>query len=135
MKTLNRIQLIGLVGGDPKIYAMPNGTLVARFSMATETIYKTNKIIKKNTEWHSIVVLKKLAEITERFLQKGTRIYIEGSLKTREYEDNEDITRKVTEIIGDDLIILSNGKDQPITSTFNFKKIKTDEVVEPGNEA
>jgi single-strand DNA-binding protein len=137
MKTLNNVQLLGLLGNDPKIYAMANGTLVARFSLATEYIYrdKTNKTIKKITEWHSIIVLKNLAEIAERFLQKGTRIYIEGSLKTREYEDKEDIKRQITEIVGNDLIILSNGKDQPVTSTFNFKNSKPGEAIEVVNEA
>lgn len=112
MKTLNRAQLIGLLGSDPKIYAMANGTLVSRFSLATQNIHKekTSKVIHKSTEWHSIVVLGHLAEITERFLKTGTQVYVDGRLKMREYEDKEKILRHITEIIADNLIILSNGK-------------------------
>jgi single-strand DNA-binding protein len=137
MKTLNRVQLLGHIGNNPKIYALANGTLISRFSLATENVYKErkNNTIKKSTEWHSIVVLGKLAEIAERFLQKGTQVYVEGSLKMREYEDSENILRQVTEIIADDMIILNNGKDHPITTTFNFPKTDHIEVVEMSDEA
>jgi single-strand DNA-binding protein len=137
MKTLNRVQLLGRLGNSPKIYALANGTLVSRFSLATENVYKekNTKIIKKSTEWHSIVVFGKLAEIAERFLQKGTQIYVEGSLKMREYEDDEKILRQVVEIIADDMIILGNRKDLPITTTFNFPKTDPTEAVEMSDEA
>jgi single-strand DNA-binding protein len=137
MKTLNRVQVLGLLGNIPKIYAMANGTLVARFSLATENVYrdKISKTIKKSTEWHTMVVYGNLAEIAERFLQKGTRIYIEGRLKTREYDDKKEMPHKLTEIIVEDMIILSNGKDQPTTPIFNFKNIPRNESGETKDEA
>jgi single-strand DNA-binding protein len=137
MKTVNRVQLLGLVGNSPKIYAMANGTLVARFSIATENVYKdkSKNTIKKSTEWHSIVMLGNLAEITEQFLQKGTRIYVDGRLKTRKYENDEKHLCQVTEIIAEDLIILSNGKDQPATTIFNFQKIPPNLLSEGKHEA
>jgi single-strand DNA-binding protein len=137
MKTLNRVQLIGLVGNNPKVYALANGTLVTRFSLATENIYKdkSTNSIKKSTEWHCIVLFGKLAEIAERFLQKGTQIHIEGSLKEREYEDEDKILRQVVEVIANDMIILSNGKDQPISPIFNFSHTVSNEITESDNEA
>ncbi len=112
MKSLNNVQLIACVGQDPKIYAMPSGTLVARFSIATDEIVKDKetKITKKLTEWHAIVMLGHLAEIAERFVQKGAAVYVSGKLRSREFQDKEKITRKITEIIANELIMLDGGK-------------------------
>jgi single-strand DNA-binding protein len=119
MKSLNRVQLIGLLGADPEMYAMPSGTLVAKFSMATHYVYQDKKlanVIKKTTEWHTIIVLGDLAILAERFLQKGACVYVEGSLKTREYQDKENITKRVTEIVATDMIILYGGKKELMAS-------------------
>ncbi len=115
MKTLNRVQLIGLLGADPKIYAMPSGILVAKFPLATQYVYKEKtlpNVIRKKTEWHPIIVMGDLAELAERFLQKGTCVHIEGSLKSREYENKEKAMQRLTEIIASDMIVLQGGKQE-----------------------
>jgi single-strand DNA-binding protein len=119
MKTLNRVQLIGLLGADPKMYAMPSGTLVAKFCMATHYAYKDKTVahvIKKTTEWHAVIVISDLAEIAERFLQKGACVYVDGSLKTREYQSKDQSMKRITEIVANDMIVLYGGKQELITS-------------------
>ncbi len=133
MKTLNRVQLIALLGADPKIYAMPNGTLVARFSIATQYVYKDKKIpnvIRKSTEWHSLIVMGDLATMAERFLQKGTCIHIEGRLKSREYEDKDKTMQRTTEIIVSDLIVLHGGKRELIPLIQSDQKVTSHQLEE-----
>lgn len=115
MKTLNRVQLIGLLGADPKIYAMPSGILVAKFPLATQSVYKDKtvpNVIRKKTEWHSVVVLGDLADIAERFLQKGACVHVEGSLKSREYEGQDKLAHRIIEIVASDMIVLYGGKQE-----------------------
>jgi len=97
--SVNRVILLGRLGRDPEMRATPDGTPVCTFSLATDESY-TDKSgeRQKQTEWHSIVAWRKLAELAQQYLTKGREIYIEGRLKTREWTDKEGNKRKSTEI-------------------------------------
>jgi single-strand DNA-binding protein len=131
MKSLNRVELIGLLGADPKIYAMPSGTMVAKFCMATHYVYKDKKVanvIKKTTEWHAVVAISDLATVVERFLQKGTCVYVDGSIKTREYQDKDKTTKRVTEIVAHNLIVLYGGKEEVLADSAHKKSLAVVQV-------
>jgi len=107
MKGLNKVTLIGNVGKDPEVTTFENNVKVARFTLATTETYKDDKGEKHaDTEWHQIVFWRNMAEIAEKFIQKGSLVYIEGKIKTRNYDDKEGNKKYVTEIIGDELILL-----------------------------
>ena len=107
MGSLNRVQIIGNLGKDPEVRAIPSGAKVANFSIATKESY-TGKDGQKadKTEWHNIVLWRGLAEIAEKYLRKGSQVYIEGKLSTRSWDDKDGQKRYITEIIGDNLVML-----------------------------
>jgi single-strand DNA-binding protein len=94
---VNKVILLGNVGGDPEVRYPEKGMAVARFSLATN---ERNGDVEL-TEWHNIVMVGRFAELTERYIRKGTRIYLEGKLRTRHWEDKFQIKRSVTEIYVD----------------------------------
>ncbi len=107
MRGLNKVTLIGNLGSDPEVQELQGNVKVAKFSVATTEHYKdaqgeTNTI----TDWHSIVLWRGLADLAEKYLRKGSLVYLEGKLKNRSYEDKEGRKRYVTEVIGDQLIML-----------------------------
>lgn len=110
MSSLNKVQLIGRLGKDPEIRRLDSGVIVASFSIATSENY-TNKQGEKveQTEWHSIVIWGKLAEVVEKYVKKGMLIYIEGKLKTRQWE-KEGQKHYTTEIFGESMQMLSRGE-------------------------
>lgn len=123
MKGLNKVMLIGNLGDDPVIRDV-NEKKVCNMSIATTLRYNDEDY----TEWHRLVVWGTLAEIAGKYLQKGDRIYVEGRLRTREYEDSEEITRYTTEVIVRELIMLSSKKsddDQTKPKTGNSKSKKS----------
>jgi len=100
MGFLNRVMLIGNLGRDPEIRYTKDGVPVATFTIATNEYYRDKsgeKAVK--TEWHRIVAWRKLAEWVVQFLSKGKQVYVEGKIRTREYEDRSGIKRRVTEIV------------------------------------
>jgi single-strand DNA-binding protein len=114
MAGVNKVILVGHLGKDPEVRTLDNGTKVARFSLATTESYKDKNTGNRvdNTEWHNIVVWRALADICERFLKKGSQIYIEGKLQTRSYE-KDNITRYSTEIVARDMTMLGRKSDNP----------------------
>ena len=108
MKSLkNHVQLIGNVGQEPIITNLENGKKIARFSLATNEYYKNIKGDKvQNTEWHTIVAWGKTAEIIEKYAGKGKEIGISGKLKSRTYEDSEEVKRYVTEVEANEILLL-----------------------------
>jgi single-strand DNA-binding protein len=107
MRGLNKVMLIGNLGNEPEIKTLEGGVKVARFSLATSESYKDkNGNTQTDTEWHNIIAWRSLAEVVEKYLRKGSTIYIEGKIKTRNYEDKAGIKKYVTEIIADSLIML-----------------------------
>jgi single-strand DNA-binding protein len=109
MKSLNKVMLIGNLGKDPELRYTSSGTAVANFSMATSSSYKDQDgNIQERTEWHNIVAWKKLAEITGEYLHKGAKVYVEGQLQTRSYDDKNGVKRYTTEVKIDNLIFLDS---------------------------
>ena len=103
----NKVQLIGNLGADPEIIAFDNGTKLAKFSMATNEVYRNNEGEKQtDTQWHQVIAWGKLAEVVESYLFKGKEVGIEGKLITRSYDGENGEKRYFTEIRCDDLLLL-----------------------------
>ena len=98
---VNKVILVGNVGKDPEVRYLEGGAAVARFTMATSEVYKNRSGEKvTQTEWHNIVLWRSLAELAEKFIKKGSQLYIEGRIRSRSYE-KDGVQRRVTEIQGD----------------------------------
>lgn len=110
-KSLNKVQLIGNLGKDPELRYTTSGVAVATFSLATSDTWKDQDgNVQERTEWHNIVAWRKLAEICGEWLKKGKKVYIEGRIQTRSYDDkNTGQKRYITEIVADNLIMLDGG--------------------------
>ncbi len=107
--SVNKVILIGNVGKEPEVRYYDNGGAVANFSLATtERGYTAanGTQIPDRTEWHNIVLWRGLAEIAEKYIHKGSKVYIEGKIRTRSYDDQQGIKRYVTEVWGDNLELL-----------------------------
>ena len=110
MASVNKVILVGNLGRDPEVRFMPNGEAVCNFSIATTENWKDKSGVKQEkTEWHNIVMYRKLAEIAGEYLKKGRPVYVEGRLQTRKWE-KDGVTRYSTEIIADSMQMLG-GKD------------------------
>jgi len=129
MAGVNKVILVGNLGKDPEVKYLDSGVAVANFSLATTENYKNKEGERvSQTEWHNVVLWRGLAEVAEKFLKKGSNIYIEGKIKTRKWEDKDGNTRYSTEILGDNMTMLggkSNSEDsskQPLSndSTNDF---------------
>jgi single-strand DNA-binding protein len=107
-KSLNRVQLIGNLGKDPEIKYTPQGTPVAKITLATNERFKDKAgEWQDRTEWHNIVLWQRLAEIAGEYLKKGGKVYIEGRLQTRSWDDKQTGQKKyMTEVVASDLILL-----------------------------
>lgn len=108
--SLNKVMLIGNVGTEPDIRYIENGVATATLSLATSTPGYTlpnGTQVPERTEWHRILLWRKLAEIVERYVHKGDKLYIEGQLRTRSYTDKQGKTRYVTEIWADNMEMLT----------------------------
>ena len=116
-RSLNKVMLIGNLGADPEIRTVPSGSRVAQFSLATSRTWNNDSGQRQEkTEWHRIVVWNNrregggLVEVVEKYLKKGDRVYVEGSIEYRSYEDKQDgATKYITEIKVRDLVMLSGG--------------------------
>ncbi|KAF8820608.1 single-strand binding protein [Cardiosporidium cionae] len=123
-RSMNRISLLGRVGGDPEIRALPSGEKVATFSLATSDSWrdKISGDIRVRTEWHRICVYDSgLCEVVEKFIKKGRRLFLEGTLQSRRYTTSEGYERSITEVIlprfRGELILLENPDDRNDYST------------------
>ena len=114
--SLNKAMLIGNVGKDPEVRYLEgnNGAKVATFTLATTERYRDrNGETRENTEWHNIVAWRNTADVVERFVRKGTQLYIEGRIRTRSWDDQSGNKRYTTEIIADTLQLLGRKSDNP----------------------
>lgn len=109
-RSLNKVILIGNLGRDPELSYTTAGVAVAKFSIATSERWKDDSgAMQERTEWHNIVVWRKLAEICGQYLKKGSKVYIEGKLQTRSWDDkNTGVKRTSTEVVVNDLIMLDS---------------------------
>lgn len=106
--TLNKVMLIGNLGKDPEIRTFEGGNSLARFPIATSETYTSRQTNEKvtQTEWHTIVLRRGLAEVAEKYLHKGDKVFIEGKIKTRSWEDEKGERRYATEIHADNMTML-----------------------------
>ncbi len=107
MRGVNRVMLIGNLGKDPDVQYLEGNIAVAKFPLATTETYKdrAGKLISQ-TEWHTVVLWRGLAELAQKYLHRGSLIYVEGRLRTRSWDDREGNKKFATEIVGDNLIML-----------------------------
>jgi single-strand DNA-binding protein len=105
---INKVIIIGNLGADPETRAMPSGTTVANLRVATSESWRDKQTgeQQERTEWHRVALFGRLAEIAGEYLRKGSQVYIEGSLRTRKWQDKQGNERYSTEIIGNDLQML-----------------------------
>ena len=108
MANVNKVTVMGVLGRDPETKQFPNGGSITTFSVATTEFWKdkTTGERKEATEWHRITTSNRLAEIASKYLKKGSKAYIEGSLRTRKWKDQSGVDRKVTEIRADVLQLI-----------------------------
>lgn len=112
-RSLNKVLLIGNLGSDPELRYTSSGVAVATFSIATNIRWTDAEgNVQEKTEWHNIVAWRKLAEICGEWLKKGRRVYVEGRLQTRTWDDKNGVKHWKTEIIADDIIML-DGRGEP----------------------
>jgi single-strand DNA-binding protein len=131
MAGINKVILVGNLGKDPEVRYLEGGTAVANFPIATSETYKDKKSGEKktSTEWHNIVLWRGLAEIAEKYLKKGAQVYIEGKLRTRQWQDKDGNNRYSTEIVGDSLQMLGrkdNNSSAPANTTTTETPVKAE---------
>ncbi len=130
MAGVNKVILVGNLGRDPEVRHLENGASVANFSIATSESYKDkNGNRQEQTEWHNVVLWRGLAEIAEKYLRKGSQIYVEGKLRTRSWQDKDGNTRYTTEVVGDNMTMLggrgnSNEGGAPAAANTNNNSSK-----------
>ena len=112
MRGVNRVMLIGNLGRDPDLQYLEGNIAVAKFPLATTETFKdkTGNLVSQ-TEWHTVVLWRGLAELAQKYLHKGSLVFIEGRLRTRTWEDKDKNRRFSTEIVGDNLVMLDKRKE------------------------
>lgn len=119
MAGVNKVILVGNLGKDPEIRHLENGRAVVNFPMATSETYKTKdgeRVTK--TEWHNVVLWTPLAEIAEKYLTKGSQLYVEGKLTTRSWDDKDGNKRYTTEVVGREMTLLGGRPSENIGSGY-----------------
>lgn len=129
-RSLNKVMLIGHLGADPALKELDNGNHVCNFRLATSESWKDKQSgdRKERTEWHSVVIYGRLAEIANDYARKGTLVYLEGTLRTRKWKDKDGADRYSTEIVVSELQILT-PKDSGAVSTDEGAQLR-DEATE-----
>ncbi len=114
MRGVNKVILVGTLGRDPETKTFPNGGSLTQFSIATSDSWtdKSTGERKEQTEWHRIVLHNRLGEIAQQYLRKGSKVYIEGSLRTRQWTDQNGQERYTTEIRGEQMQMLDSNRQQ-----------------------
>ena len=137
--SVNKVILVGNVGKDPDVKYLDSGVAVAKFPFATSETYK-NKNNEKitNTEWHNIVLWRALAGLAEKYIKKGSQLYIEGRIKTRSYDDKDGNKKYITEIYGDNVQLLGrkaeSGTEESQSSSQAEETEETFDDILPGND-
>jgi len=109
MSSLNKVLLIGRLGKDPEIRYTPDGAPVANFSLATSEFWTDKSGTRQErTEWHNIVAWNKLADLSKRYLAKGRQVFVEGRIRTREWDDKDGNKRRTTEIVASQMVLLGS---------------------------
>jgi len=112
MRGVNKVMLIGNLGREPDLQYLEGNIAVAKFPLATTETYKDKSgTLVSQTEWHTVVLWRGLADLAQKYLHKGSLVYIEGRIRTRNWEDKDKNKRFSTEIIGDNLVMLDKKKE------------------------
>lgn len=116
---INKVILVGNVGIDPEVRTTESGVKVARLRLATSERYTDRQSGEKKelTEWHTITLWRGLADIVDRYVHKGSQLYIEGRLRTREWVDKDNVKRYTTEILADNMQLLGSRSDSQVAAT------------------
>jgi single-strand DNA-binding protein len=119
-KGVNKVILIGNLGTDPEVRYMPNGSAVANISVATNESWKDKQTgeLQERTEWHKVALFDKLAQIVSEYLKKGSKVYIEGSIRTKKWQDQNGNDRYSTEIIASTMQMLDSKEFKPKSNNF-----------------
>ncbi|MFW5778137.1 MAG: single-stranded DNA-binding protein [Bacteroidota bacterium] len=126
MAGVNKVILVGNLGKDPDIRNLESGSKVANFSLATTEFFKGKDGNRtEQTEWHNISVWNQLADLSEKYLKKGDKIYLEGRIRTRSYDDKDGVKKYITEIIGNQMTFL--GSPQRSNDNQNNSSVSKDE--------
>lgn len=132
--SVNKVLLLGQVGRDPEVKEI-GGAKYATFSLATSESYKDkNGERQTNTEWHTIVCWRNTAEVVEKYVKKGSQLFIEGKLRTRSWDDSEGKKRYVTEIVADNVQFTGKREDSQQTQRPHNTTPLVDGVVEPQDD-
>jgi len=133
MAGVNKVILVGNLGKDPELKYLEGNIARANFSIATSEYHKDkngNKV--EQTEWHNIVVWRSMAESAEKLLKKGTQIYLEGKLQTRQWIDKDGNKRNITEVVGESFLVLQRKENtnsiNPITTDENNSNVNFDDL-------
>lgn len=137
MASVNKVILIGNMGADPEMRYMPNGDAVANLRIATSESWKDKNTGEKKelTEWHRVVMYRKLADIAGQYLKKGYPVYIEGKLVTRKWQDKDGQDRYTTEIVADEMKMLGSrreGDDNPTQEQQQNREAAGERAVQSG---
>lgn len=120
MAGVNKVIIVGNLGDDPEVKYTQNGVAIANISVATSESWKDqNGQKQEHTEWHRVSLFKRLAEVVGEYLKKGSKVYIEGKIKTRKWTDQNGIDRYITEIHANQLQMLNSRNDQQQQSNQN----------------
>lgn len=130
--SVNKVILIGNLGRDPEVRHLENGAVVANFSIATSEVYNDKNTGERReiTDWHNIVLWRGLAQVAEKYLKKGMKVYVEGKLKTRSWSDENNQTRYTTEVVADQMTMLS-GKTENGQQNSNYPNSVENKPVQP----
>lgn len=138
---INKVILIGHLGQDPEIRYFPDGTPICQFSVATSETWKDKQTQeqKQSTEWHKIVLTRKLAEIAGQYLKKGSKVYIEGKLTTRKWQNQLGQDQYTTEVRADQMQMLSSAVQQSVspseTNARDFSNVKPEKAISPTSDS
>ena len=132
--SVNKVILIGNVGKDPDIRYLDSGVAIARFPLATSETYKNREGEKiTTTEWHNIVLWRGLAEVAEKYVKKGSQLFIEGRIRTRSYDDKDGNKKYVTEIVADTMQMLGKKTDSDSHEGHSASGNENDTYIEEKN--
>jgi len=131
-KDLNKVMLTGHLGADPEMRYTSQGSAVTTFRVASGRRWKSaDGVDHDDTEWFRVVAWDKLGEICNQYLTKGTRVYVEGRLQTRKWQDKDGADRYSTEVISNDMIILSARQDRPAAGAGEYDAPSEEEDAQP----
>lgn len=135
---INKVILVGNLGGDPEVRFTPGGSAVANITVATSSSWRDKQSgeMQERTEWHRVAFFNRLAEIVGEYMKKGSKIYVEGSLRTRKWQDKSGNDRYTTEIIANEMQMLdsrSSGGNSTTPQTSSNQQHNTPEMTAPTN--